>query len=131
MLNEASVDIDSLPFTDYANYNDDMEEGLEGDEFGEDEDANSDEQGKLQEIEERAFEGAVAKAKRRAIRSSNYTEFEYVILIKTWEAVSMDAVTSTDQTGKRYWQRIKDKFFKLIPPLSSTPTRLYYSLQGQ
>jgi hypothetical protein len=43
----------------------------------------------------------------------------------------MDAMTGTDQTSKRYWQRIKDKFFQLMPPLSSTPTRSYRSLQGR
>jgi hypothetical protein len=44
----------------------------------------------------------VAKAKGRAIRTGNYTEFEDVILICAWEAFSMDAVTGADQTGKRY-----------------------------
>ncbi|KAK1626959.1 hypothetical protein QYE76_001274 [Lolium multiflorum] len=34
----------------------------------------------------------------------------------------MNAVTGTDQTGKRYWQLIEDKFFKFMLPLSSTPT---------
>jgi hypothetical protein len=34
MLNEASVDIDSSPLADYGDYNDGLEEGLEGDEFG-------------------------------------------------------------------------------------------------
>jgi hypothetical protein len=77
------------------------------------------------------FDGAVAKAKGRAIRSGNYTEFEDMILIRAWKAVSMDAMTGTDQTSKRYWQRIKDKFFQLMSPLSSTPTRSYRSLQGR
>jgi hypothetical protein len=62
----------------------------------------------LEEIEEGVFDGAVAKAKGRAIRSDNYTEFEDVILIKAWEAVSMDDVTGTDQACKSYWQRIKE-----------------------
>jgi hypothetical protein len=44
----------------------------------------------------------VAKVKGRVIRSGNYTEFEYVILIRAWEAVSMDVVTGTNQTGKWY-----------------------------
>jgi hypothetical protein len=43
----------------------------------------------------------------------------------------MDAVTGTNQTGKRYWQRIEDKFFQLMPPLSTTPTCSYRSLQGR
>ncbi|XP_047078866.1 probable histidine kinase 2 [Lolium rigidum] len=130
MLNDTSIDIDSPPLTDYNDYNDDIEKGLEVDEFGEVEDAGSDEKGELQEIEEGAFEGAVAKVKGRAIRTGNYTKFEEVILIKAWEAVSMDVVTGTDQTGKRYWKHIKDKFFNLMPPLASTPTRSNRSLQG-
>jgi hypothetical protein len=52
-------------------------------------------------------------------------------LIGAWEAVSLDAVTGTDQTSKRYWQRIEDKFFQLMSPLSSTPTCSYCSLQGR
>jgi hypothetical protein len=80
-----------------------LEEGLEGDEFGEEEeDVSSDEEDDLEEIEEGVFDGEVAKVKGRAIRSDNYTEFEDVILIRAWEAVSMDAVTDTDQTGRRY-----------------------------
>ncbi|KAK1652799.1 hypothetical protein QYE76_070604 [Lolium multiflorum] len=43
----------------------------------------------------------------------------------------MDAMTGTGQTGNRYWERIEDKFFQLMPPLSSTPTRSYRSLQGR
>jgi hypothetical protein len=39
--------------------------------------------------------------------------------------------TGTDQTGKRYWQRIEDKFFQLMSPLSSTPIRSYCLLQGR
>jgi hypothetical protein len=54
-----------------------------------------------------------------------------MILIRAWEAVSMDAVTGTDQTGKRYWQCIEDKFFQLMPPLSTTPICSYRSLQGR
>lgn len=122
MLNEASVHICSAPLVDYGDYNNGLEEGLEGEEFEEEEDAGGEEEDELEEIEEGAFDGAVAKAKGRAIWSGNYTEFEDVILIRAWEAVSMDAVTGTDQTGKRYWQRIEDKFFQLMPPLSSTPT---------
>jgi hypothetical protein len=49
----------------------------------------------LQEIEEGVYEGAVTKAKGRAIQTGNYIEFEDVILIKAWEAISMDAVTGT------------------------------------
>jgi hypothetical protein len=108
MINQASIDIDSPPHADYDDYNDGLEEGLEGDDFGEEEDADGDDEDDLEEIEEGVFDGAVAKAKGRAIRSDNYTEFEDVILIKAWEAVSMDDVTGTDQACKSYWQRIKE-----------------------
>jgi hypothetical protein len=39
------------------------------------------------------FKGVVANEKGRAIRTGNYIEFEDVILIKVWEAISMDGVT--------------------------------------
>jgi hypothetical protein len=51
MLNEASVDIDSPPLANYDDYNDGLEEGLEGDEFGK-EDAGGDEEDDSEEIEE-------------------------------------------------------------------------------
>jgi hypothetical protein len=91
-----------------------LEQGLKGEEFEEEEDTDGEEEDELEEIEEGAFDGAVAKAKGRAIWSDNYTEFEDVILIRAWEAVSMDAVTGSDQTSKGYWQRIGDKFFQLM-----------------
>jgi hypothetical protein len=105
MLNEASIDIYSPPLADYGDYNDGLEEGLEGEDFEEEEDASGEDEDELEEIEEGAFDGAVAKAKGRAIRTCNYTKFEDVILIRAWEAVSMDVVTDTDQTGKIHWQR--------------------------
>jgi hypothetical protein len=52
ILNEASVNIDSPPLADYDDYNDDLEEGLEGNEFGEEEEAGGDEEDDLEEIEE-------------------------------------------------------------------------------
>jgi hypothetical protein len=43
MLNDAAINIDWPLLMDYGDYNDDMEEGLEGDEFGKDVDASGDE----------------------------------------------------------------------------------------
>jgi hypothetical protein len=103
MLNDATDDIDSPPLADYDDYNDGLEQGLEGEEFEEEKDVGGEEEDELEEIEEGAFDGAVAKVKGRAIRSDNYSEFEDVILICAWEVVSMDVVAGTDQTGKRYW----------------------------
>jgi hypothetical protein len=88
-----------------------MEDGLEDDEFGGEDGEEGEGEGDVQEIEEGAFEGAVVKAKGKAVRSGNYSEFEDVILLKAWESVSVDAVTGIDQAGKRYWQRIEDRFF--------------------
>jgi hypothetical protein len=61
----------------------------------------------------------------------NYTQLEDVTLIKAWESVSLDAVSGNDQTGKRYWQRIEDKFFQFMPPLPTKMARTYRSLQGR
>ncbi|KAM0845331.1 hypothetical protein ACQ4PT_056451 [Festuca glaucescens] len=107
ILNYASVNIDSPPLGDYGHYADDMEDGLEDDEFGEEE-AYDEEEGGVQEIEEGAFEGAVVKAKRKTARTGNYSEFEDVILIKAWEGVSMDALTDTD-TSERTYDSIPDQ----------------------
>jgi hypothetical protein len=49
--------------------------------------------------------------KVKTVRTANCTEVEDVALSRAWESVSLDAVTGTNQTGKHYWQRIKDKFF--------------------
>jgi hypothetical protein len=46
-------------------------------------------------------------------------------------ASDVDAVTGSDQTGKRYWQRIEDKFFKFMPRVASPGARSYRSLQGR
>jgi hypothetical protein len=75
MLNEMFVDIDSPSLADYDDYNHGLEEGLEGDEFGEEEDVGVDEEDDLEELEDGAFDGAVAKPKGRVIRSGNCTEF--------------------------------------------------------
>lgn len=124
MLTDAAVNIDTAPLGGYEE-DGDMEDGEEEDEDGEEEG----EEDEVQEIAEEVFEATPAKGK--SVRTMNYTEVEDGILIKAWESVSLDSVTGTDQTGKRYWQRIEDKFFQLMPPLSSTPTRSYRSLQGR
>nr|XP_051212227.1 uncharacterized protein LOC127329836 [Lolium perenne] len=102
MLNDAAVEIDSPPLADYGDYNEGLEEGLEGEEFEEEEDAGGEGEDELEEIEDGAFDREVAKVKGRAIRAVNYSEFEVMTLICAWEAVSMDAMIGTDQTGKRY-----------------------------
>ena len=115
LLNENEVNIeDSVdPFYDVV---DDADEEL-GDEKGDDD---------VTEIDEGVFE---AEGKKK--RSSNYTEVEDVTLICAWARVGLDAVTDTDQTGKRYWQRIEDQYCKLKPRTSKLGARSYRSLQGR
>ena len=43
----------------------------------------------------------------------------------------MDAATGTDQTGKRYWQRIEDAYHKMKPKRIGFASRSYRSLQGR
>jgi hypothetical protein len=64
-------------------------------------------------------------------RTSNYLVEEDVSLVRVWETISLDSVNGIDQTGKRYWQIIEDKFFHFLPR-GKTPTRprSYRSLQG-
>lgn len=65
-----------------------------------------------------------------AKEQNNYTDIKDTCLLRTWESVSLDAVTSIDQTGKGYWQRIEDKFFHLIALVSPiTSIRVARSLQ--
>ena len=48
-------------------------------------------------------------------RTDNYTETEDVCLVKAWESISLDSITSKDQTYGNYWQRIEDKFHQMMP----------------
>jgi hypothetical protein len=64
----------------------------------------------------------------RSKRTVNYTKVEDIALVKAWEAVTINAVTGNDQTGKGYWQRILDKFHQLMPEPSPRSLR---SLQGR
>jgi hypothetical protein len=50
---------------------------------------------------------------------------------RAWSQVTVDAVTGSDQTGKHYWQRFEDKFFKFMPWVASPVARSYRSLQGR
>ena len=94
MLHEAEVDIGAPPLDPFRD-GDELEDLGGEEEEGEDDD-------ELEEIEEEAFT-AVA---RPAVRSSNYTNAEDVLLVRAWASVGLDATTGTDQTGKRYWQHI-------------------------
>ena len=64
-------------------------------------------------------------------RAVNYTVVEDEALIKAWESISLDSIHGTDQTGKRYWQRVEDKFFQLMPRNATTVPRTFRSLQSR
>jgi hypothetical protein len=102
---------------DESNDGDKGEEGEEGDEGEEDEGDEG-----VVEVE--------ADGNRKKRRANNYKEIEYATLCRAWASVGMDAVSGTDQTGKRYWQRIEDKFHKLMPRVRHPVDRTYRSLQG-
>ncbi|CAM0943308.1 unnamed protein product [Alopecurus aequalis] len=99
MLNDSAVDLEAgigAFDDDYADYAEDEE----GDE----------------EVDDDVVEVEAAAARRsKPGKQSNYTEIEDVTLVRAWGKVSMDACTGTDQTGKRYWQRIEDLYHKLKP----------------
>ena len=106
-----SVDIDSPPLGNYS-YNE-FDGGVDG---GTGEDDN--------EVEE--VDGAGLSR-----RGSNYTILEDQCLIRAWESISLDATAGVDQTKDRYWQRVEDKFFQLMPRNGRTVPRTYRSLQGR
>jgi hypothetical protein len=118
LLNENEVDISSDPLDSYSD-GEDIEEGEE-EEDGEDE---------CEEIEEEVFELGGQKKKRS--RTINYTKVKDTCLVRAWSQVTVDPVTSCDQTNKRYWQPIEDKFLKFMPRVASPVTRTYRSLQGR
>jgi hypothetical protein len=84
--------------------------------------------------EDEGDEGVVeveADGNRKKRRAHNYTEIEDATLWRAWAAVGMDAVSGTDQTWKRYWQRIEDKFHNLMPRVRHPVDHPYRSLQGR
>ncbi|CAM0881573.1 unnamed protein product [Alopecurus aequalis] len=115
MLNDSAVDLEAgigAFDDDYADYAEDEE----GDE----------------EVDDDVVEVEAAAARRsKPGKQSNYTEIEDVTLVRAWGKVSMDACTGTDQTGKRYWQRIEDLYHKLKPRTKSLADRSYRSLEGR
>ena len=64
-------------------------------------------------------------------RGTNYTVLEDQTLIRAWESISLDATHGNDQTKDRYWQRVEDKFFQLMPRNGRTVPRTFRSLQGR
>jgi hypothetical protein len=66
-------------------------------------------------------------------RTLNYTDLEDIFLVRACENVSLDAVTGTDQTDKRYCQHIEDRFYHnlAIASLLITSNRTARSFQGR
>lgn len=102
LLNETEIDIADPPLAAYGE-----DDGEDVDDDGEDVEVDDDDN----EVVEVAAAEVGAK-KRRVV---NYTEIEDTTLCRAWAQVGIDAVSGTDQTGKRYWQRIEDRFFQLMP----------------
>ncbi|XP_071683779.1 uncharacterized protein [Lolium perenne] len=118
MLNEVEVDINAPPLDPYRD--DDLEGGEDAE--GGDEEEEDDDDEDITEIQEEAF---------TRVRSSNYTDAEDILLVRAWASVGLDAGTGTDQTGKRYWQRIEDAYLKMKPKRSGFASRSFWSLQGR
>lgn len=117
LLQDAEVDLGAPP----------LEPFRVGDDLEEDEEDEGDDEEEVAEIGEEAF----TAASRPHARSTNYTEAEDILLVRAWASVGMDATTGTDQTGKRYWQRIEDNYCRIKPKNSGFISRTYRSLQGR
>jgi hypothetical protein len=96
MLNDASVDIDEEPLGGYENGYIGIDDAKDVEEEGGDDD--------LEEVDAGTYEDATSKEDHITRRTTNYTEVEDEALIRAWDSVTLDGVTGTDQTGKRYWQ---------------------------
>ncbi|CAM0944604.1 unnamed protein product [Alopecurus aequalis] len=116
LLEDAEVDLRAPPLEPFG-FGDDLED--EGDESEEGEDEEE-----VTEIEEEAF----AAVGRTAVRSTNYSEAEDILLVRAWAHVGLDASTGTDQTGKSYWQRIEDTYCKIKPKTSGLLVGFYEAI---
>ena len=121
LLNETEVNTECPQLRPFDLDDDDDE--LDEEEGG-DEDSDEGEGDDLAVIDDTQFE---VKKKR----AGNYSEVEDCLLVRAWAQVGLDAVTGTDQTGKRYWQRIEDAYCRLKPRSSTLGYRSFRSLQGR
>jgi hypothetical protein len=118
LLQDAEVDIGAPPLDPF--------------EFGDDLHGEEEEVGEGEEEEDELTEiGVEAFAAGGRRKASNYSEAEDIILVRAWASVGMDACTGTDQTGKRYWQRIEDAYCKMKPKTGGFAPRTFRSLQGR
>jgi hypothetical protein len=121
LLRDAEVNIGAPPLDSIDFHVEEEEEEVE------------EEEEEVTEINEAVFETAQEEGgvRRHIIRSSNYTEVEDVLLVRAWSKIGIDAVHGTDQTEKRYWQRIEDKYCNLKPKTGRLVHRSFRSLQGR
>jgi hypothetical protein len=98
MLNEASIDIDEKPLGYYENGHIGVDDAEDVEEAEGDDD-------ELEEVDASTYEDAASKKEKHLTRRTlNYTEVEDEALIRAWDSITLDGVTRTDQTTKRYWQ---------------------------
>jgi hypothetical protein len=95
MLNEASINIDEEPPGDYENNHIGVDDAEDVEEAEGDDD-------ELEEVDAGTYEDAASKKDHVTRRTTNYTEVEDEALIRAWDSITLDGVTETDQTGKRY-----------------------------
>jgi hypothetical protein len=129
MLNDSFVDTDGPPLAPFGG--NDLENlsptpPRQGKTEVETDDEETDADCEMEEVTE-VETGEVKKRKKRAM---NYTEVEDTTLCRAWAQVGLDAASGMDQTGKRYWQRIKERFCQLMPRVKPTVYRSFRSLQG-
>jgi hypothetical protein len=123
MLNNSFVDTDCPPLAPFGGNN---SENLRGDTEVETDDEETDADCEMEEV----TEIETGKVKTRKKRAMNYTEVEDTTWCRAWAQVGLDAASGTDQTRKRYWQRIEDRFCQLMPRVKPTVYRSFRSLQG-
>jgi hypothetical protein len=124
LLNENAVDIDQTLLREFES---DMDEGYGKEVTTRRLLVRREEMERWRRYEGMSDSSQPAQCKRRM----NYSDVEDACLMKAWESVSLDAVSSKDQTRRRYWQRIEDKFFQFMPRLASTKPHTYRSLQDR
>nr|CAB3465755.1 unnamed protein product [Digitaria exilis] len=67
--------------------------------------------------------------KKKRARTGNYTAAEDEALVLAWENVSLDPITSTNQDGSTYWDRIADYYNRIVKSKSFRTTKSLQQLQ--
>jgi hypothetical protein len=101
MLNDASIDIDKELLGDYENGHIGIDDAEDVEEGGDDD---------LEQVDAETYEDTASKKDHIIRRTANYTEVEDEAFIHAWDSVTLDGVTGTDQTGKRYCNKLRTSF---------------------